>query len=62
MSHESGGQPQIPHPDRIEPQAPPETPPSPRPDEAPPGQPDEFQPVQPDVANPGSIPDEAPMG
>jgi len=53
-------QPQVPHPDTIEPQSPPETPATPSPSEAPMREPPEVTPSQPDIDQPGRGPDEMP--
>lgn len=53
-------EPQIPHPDTINPQSPPETPATPNPSEAPMREPPEVQPESPDIDEPGRGPDEMP--
>ena len=53
-------EPQIPHPDTIEPQSPPETPAQPVPNEAPGREPPEITPNGPDIDEPGRGPDEMP--
>lgn len=53
-------EPQIPHPDTIEPQSPPETPAGPTPNEAPFREPPEVTPTSPDIDEPGRSPDEVP--
>lgn len=50
----------VPHPDTIEPDAPPEVPATPTPVEAPPQQPDETPVVEPDTVQPGETPAEVP--
>jgi hypothetical protein len=53
-------EPQIPHPDTINPQSPPETPAAPSPSEAPVREPPEVSPTSPDIDEPGRGPDELP--
>jgi hypothetical protein len=53
-------QPEIPKPDTIDPQSPPETPPAERPGETPFQEPPEVMPVGPDVDNPDRGPEELP--
>ncbi len=53
-------EPQIPHPDTINPQSPPETPAAPTPSEAPVREPPEIAPTSPDIDEPGRGPDEMP--
>lgn len=53
-------EPQIPHPDTIEPQSPPETPSPSAPNEAPMREPPEVSPTSPDIDEPGRGPDEMP--
>ncbi len=53
-------EPQIPHPDTINPQSPPETPAQPTPNEAPGREPPEVSPTSPDIDEPGRGPDEMP--
>ncbi len=53
-------EPQIPHPDTIEPQSPPETPSPGAPNEAPMREPPEVEPTSPDIDEPGRGPDEMP--
>ncbi len=53
-------QPEIPSPDRIEPQSPPERPVQPEPAGVPFEEPDEITPIGPDTDNPGKQPTELP--
>lgn len=53
-------EPQIPHPDTINPQSPPEAPVDPTPSEAPFREPPEVTPQSPDIDEPGRGPDEMP--
>ncbi len=53
-------EPQIPHPDTINPQSPPETPATPNPNEAPMREPPEVSPTAPDIDEPSRGPDEMP--
>ncbi|WP_408021648.1 hypothetical protein [Flavisphingopyxis soli] len=60
MANSVAIEPQIPHPDTIEPQSPPETPAQPMPNEAPGREPPEITPTGPDIDEPGRGPDEMP--